>query len=150
MASTEVLTRVALKSDLPFVLEMIHGLAEHHGDGSTVTLEQLEVEAHDWHHLLVATIDEKVVAYASLMPVGQLQFGVRGMDMHHLFVLKEHRGVGVGRALINASLELSKQLSCKYMTVGTHPDNTATAEVYLAAGFERLPNAPRFQICIDG
>ena len=84
--------------------------------------------------MLVATIDEKVVAYASLMPVGQLQFGVRGMDMHHLFVLKEHRGVGVGRALINASLELSKQLSCKYMTVG----------------FERLPNAPRFRIGIDG
>jgi hypothetical protein len=37
VASTEVLTQVALKSDLPFVLEMIHGLAEHHGDGSTVT-----------------------------------------------------------------------------------------------------------------
>jgi hypothetical protein len=36
------------------------------------------------------------------------------------------------------------------MTAGTHPDNTAIAEVYLAAGFERLPNAPRFQICIDG
>jgi hypothetical protein len=52
--------------------------------------------------------------------------------------------------LINASLELSEQLSCKYMTVGTHPDNTATAEVYPAAGFEGLPNAPRFQIGIDG
>ena len=150
MASTELFTRIAEKMDLPFVLKMVHGLADHHGDDSTVTLEQLEVEAHDWHHLLVAILDEKVVAYASLMPVGQLQFGVRGMDMHHLFVDKKHRGVGVGRALINASLELSKQLSCKYMTVGTHPDNTAIAEVYLAAGFERLPNAPRFRIGIDG
>ena len=32
------------------------------GDGSTVTLGQLEVEARDWHHLLVATICEQVVA----------------------------------------------------------------------------------------
>lgn len=150
MASTELFTRIAEKMDLPFVLKMVHGLADHHGDDSTVTLEQLEVEAHDWHHLLVAILDEKVVAYASLMPVGQLQFGVRRMDMHHLFVDKKHRGVGVGRALINASLELSKQLSCKCMTVGTHPDNTAAGEVYLAAGFERLPNAPRFRIGIDG
>ena len=73
----------------------------------------LVLEHAEWHHLLVATIGEQVVAYASLMPIGQLQFGARGMDMHHLFVLKEHRGAGVGRALINASLELSKQLSCK-------------------------------------
>ena len=150
MASTEVFTRIAEKMDLTFVLKMVHGLADHHVDDSTLILEQLEVEAHDWHHLLVATIGEQVVAYASLMPVGQLQFGVRGMDMHHLFVDKKHRGVGVGRALINASLELSKQLSCKHMTVGTHPDNTAAGEVYLAAGFERLPNAPRFRIGIDG
>ena len=130
MASTEVFTRIAEKMDLTFVLKMVHGLADHHVDDSTLIFEQLEVEAHDWHHLLVAILDEKVTAYASLMPIGQLQFGVRGMDMHRL--------------------SCPKQLSCKCKTVGTHPDNTAAAEVYLAAGFERLPNAPRFRIGIDG
>ena len=75
MASTEVFTRIAEKMDLTFVLKMVHGLADHHVDDSTLILEQLEVEAHDWHHLLVAILDEKVTAYASLMPIGQLQFG---------------------------------------------------------------------------
>ncbi|MFB0929900.1 MAG: hypothetical protein QMB38_00900 [Ascidiaceihabitans sp.] len=84
MASTEVFTRIAEKMDLTFVLKMDHGLADHHVDDSTLILEQLEVEAHDWYHLLVAILDEKVTAYASLMPIGQLQFGVRGMDMHRL------------------------------------------------------------------
>ena len=83
--------------------------------------------------------------------MGQLQFGVRGMDMQHLFVVAHNRGCGVGRTLIDASIELSKQLSCKFLTVGTHPDNTAAAQIYLAAGFDLLPDSgPRFRMRFDG
>jgi GNAT superfamily N-acetyltransferase len=82
--------------------------------------------------------------------MGQLQFGVRGMDLHHLFVKHELRGQGVGPALIDAAIGLSKAMSCQYLTVGTHVDNKVAAQVYLKAGFDPLPNSgPRFRMRLD-
>jgi ribosomal protein S18 acetylase RimI-like enzyme len=147
MTDHELTTRMLSSGDLPSVLEMIHALAAHHGDSSTLTQDELAQEARDWQRIIVACVGCKVIGYAALLPMGQLQFGVRGMDMHHLFVAAEHRGRGVGRALIDASVVLSKQLSCRYLTVGTHPDNFAAAQTYLAAGFDPLPDgAPRFRM----
>ena len=142
--------RSVAENDLPAVLEMIKALAAHHDDTPTVTLESLRRDAlgdAPWLILLVAEAQGRLVGYAGLCPLAQLQFGVRGVDMHHLFVAEDQRGTGVGRALIDASLERSKAMGCRYMTVGTHPDNKTAAEVYRAAGFEPLPPpGPRFQI----
>jgi GNAT superfamily N-acetyltransferase len=147
MTHLKLTTRQPIESDLPAVLDMIHALAAHHGDTSTLTLEGLSQEARGWHCIIVACAGQDVVGCAALLPMGQLQFGVRGMDMHHLFVVAAHRGRGVGRALIDASIAVSKQLNCKYLTVGTHPDNATVAQVYLAAGFDPLPDSgPRFRI----
>lgn len=151
MTKNDIKTRMLKDSDLPVVLDMVHGLAAHHGDICTLTLEGLAQEAQDWHRIIVACVGVEVVGYASLLPVEQLQFGVRGMDMQHLFVVAHNRGCGVGRTLIDASIKLSKQLSCKFLTVGTHPDNTAAAQIYLAAGFDLLPDSgPRFRMRFDG
>ncbi len=129
---------------------MIRDLAAHHGDEMPLTLDQLDQEGRDWHRILVARADDNVVGYASLLPLGQLQFGVRGMDLHHLFVASEHRGEGIGSALIAASIGLSRALSCQYLTVGTHPDNKVAAQIYLKAGFDPLPNSgPRFRMRLD-
>jgi ribosomal protein S18 acetylase RimI-like enzyme len=147
MTHLKLTTRQPIESDLPAVLDMIHALAAHHGDTSTLTLEGLSQEARGWHCIIVACAGPDVVGYAALLQMGQLQFGVRGTDMHHLFVVTAHRGRGVGRALIDASIAVSKQLNCKYLTVGTHPDNAAAAKVYLTAGFDPLPDSgPRFRI----
>lgn len=150
MAKLDLTTRIARDADLPAVLEMVHALAAHHGDDIPLTLEVLTAEARDWQRIIVACVGSEVAGYAALLPLGQLQFGVRGMDMHHLFVASSHRRNGVGRALIEASITLSKQLSCAYLTVGTHPDNKVAGQVYLAAGFEPLPvSGPRFRIRLD-
>jgi len=147
MTHLKLTTSQPIESDLPAVLDMIHALAAHHGDTSTLTLEGLSQEARGWHCIIVACAGQDVVGCAASLPMGQLQFGVRGMDMQHLFVVAAHRGRGVGRALIDASIAVSKQLNCKYLTVGTHPDNAAAAQVYLAAGFDPLPDSgPRFRI----
>ena len=142
--------RPVTEEDLPSVLNMIRALAAHHDDTPTVTLETLRRDAlgdAPWLIVLVAEAQGRLVGYAGLCPLAQLQFGVRGMDMHHLFVAEGQRGSGVGRALIDAAIARSKALGCRYMTVGTHPDNEKAAEVYRAAGFEPLPPpGPRFRI----
>ena len=151
MTRLDVKTRMLIDDDLTAVLDMVHALAAYHGDTSPLTLDGLAHEARDWHRIIVALVGSEIVGYASLLPLGQLQFGARGMNMHHLFVAAEHRRSGVGRALVDASVALSKQLSCKYLTVGTHPENIAAGQVYVAAGFDLLPvSGPRFRIRLTG
>ena len=145
--------RLAMETDLPKVLKMAHALARHHGDTATLTLDDLRRDTlgdPPWVTVLVAERLERMVGYAALCPLTQMQFGVRGMDLHHLFVDPAARGTGVGRALISASLAESKKKACRFMTVGTHPDNKAAAQVYRSLGFETLPApGPRFRMKWD-
>ncbi|KIN62453.1 putative acetyltransferase protein [Sulfitobacter noctilucicola] len=146
----DITTRPLEHKDLPVLLEMVRDLAMHHGDTADVTRADLERDClgvTPWLQVLVAEVGGAVSGYAALCPLVQLQFGVRGMDIHHLFVRDVARGRGVGRALINASLELSRSLGCRYVTVGTHPDNAVAAAIYPRMGFDALPQpGPRFRI----
>ena len=142
--------RPAKAGDLPQVLEMIRALAAHHGDCATLTHQTLERDVlcdTPWITVLVAETLGGMLGYAALCPLVQLQFGLRGMDMHHLYVVPEVRGQGIGSALIHASIAQAGRKGCRYMTVGTNPENTIAAEVYRAAGFEALPPpGPRFGV----
>lgn len=147
---TDLTLRPIEPRDLRHVHAMVQALAAHHGDACTLTEDALARDALSdppWLRVIVAERDGVLVGYAALCPLAQLHFGVRGMDMHHLFVVEHARGTGVGRALIDASLAHCRDEGCRYMTVGTHPDNAAAAAVYRAAGFEDLPPpGPRFRM----
>jgi len=134
------------ESDLPDVLAMIHALAVHHGDVAMVTPEDLRRDAlgpHPWLHVLVA----KGSGYCALHGQAQLHFGVRGMEVHHLYVHPAQRGAGIGRALMQAAQAYAQGLGCRYLTVGTHVDNTAAQAMYRAIGFDRLDReGPRFRV----
>lgn len=83
------------ETDLEDVLEMIHGLAVHHGDIATVTVDDLRRDTlgpAPWVQILVAP----AMGYAALTPLAQMQFAVRGMDVHHLFVREPREGKGSG------------------------------------------------------
>ncbi len=149
---TQTTLRPLKPEDLPDLLEMIEALAAHHGDQPLTTRQDLERDClgpAPWLHVLIAEREGVIVGYTALCPLAQLQFGVRGMDMHHLFVRPGARGTGVGRSLIDGALRLSKDMGCRYVAVGTHPDNTVAAAVYRAIGFQdRPPPGPRFSIRI--
>lgn len=146
----QITTRPATPSDFDDICAMAHALAAHHGDEATLTIADLRRDFgpdQPWGILLVAGVNDTLAGYATLCPMMQLQFGVRGMDMHHLFVKAQHRGQGVAKALISASIREAKEKACRFLTVGTDPDNIAAQNVYLAAGFTRRPvPGPRFSM----
>lgn len=149
---SRITTRPALQNDLPVVVEMAHGLAAFHGDEATLTVETLARDAMGtppWITLLVAELQGRLIGYAALCPLVQVQYGVRGMDMHHLFVREESRGTGAGRALIKASAAAASAQGCRYLAVGTHPDNMAAQAFYEGVGFTRTTGGPRFRIKLD-
>ncbi|QFT57886.1 Aminoglycoside N(6')-acetyltransferase type 1 [Sulfitobacter sp. THAF37] len=129
---------------------MVRALAAYHGDTASLTPEDLARDtlgAAPWLTLLVAEGAEGLVGYAALFPLAQLQFGVRGMDMHHLFVRQERRRCGVARALVAASVTFAQGRGCRFLAVGTDPDNTAAQRTYDNLGFTRAPQAgPRFRM----
>ncbi len=149
----QITTRLAQANDMPALLEMVHGLAAHHNDTSTLTLAMLERDVlgdAPWMTVIVAAHAANLLGYAALCPLAQLQFGVRGMDMHHLYVQPEARGQGVAKQLITASIAQSKSMGSRYLMVGTHPENTAAQQMYRTAGFSVMPApGPRFRMKFD-
>lgn len=144
-----ITTRPATPDDLSEVVLMAQALADFHSDTATLTVQSLARDAlgtPPWITLLVAEQTGCLQGYAALCPLIQLQFGVRGLDMHHLFVKPQARGTGVGRALIKASVKAAETQGCRYLGVGTHPDNTSAPEFYENAGFDRTPGGPRFRM----
>lgn len=148
----KLLVRRVEGRDIPVVLGLVRTLAEFHDDAATITEHSLSRDALGdipWVTLLVAEFDGQVIAYTAMSPLVQLQFAMRGMDMHHLCVAEEFRGQGVGAALITAAKEEARAQGCAYLSVGTHPDNHTAQSVYLRAGFERRdPTGPRFRILL--
>ncbi|AXI44950.1 GNAT family N-acetyltransferase [Sulfitobacter sp. SK012] len=145
----QVITRRSVAEDLPDVLKLVQALAAHHGDTPMATLESLRRDClgpAPWVTVIVAEADG-IVGYAALCRLAQVQFGVRGMDIHHLFVARAQRAKGIGRLLIEASIAEAAAQQCRYLTVGTHPENDVAPRVYLNAGFDALPPpGPRFRI----
>lgn len=143
----------ATVADLECIHQMVHALAKHHGDVATPSkreLEEILFPQNPWLITLVAKINSETVGYAVLCPLIRLQLGSRGLDIHHLFVVPDMRGKGIGTALIKSSIDVAQKTGCSYVTVGTRPDNISAQKTYEAFGFERKKSGPRFNKKIDG
>ena len=62
-----------------------------------------------------------------------------------LYVVPGHRGRGLGRALLDAALELARGTGADYMCLATSEDDVAARSLYESSGFihrERDPDGP--------
>jgi GNAT superfamily N-acetyltransferase len=144
--------RPAHRDDVPALLDLIGQLAAHHGDKASTSADALLRDAFatpPWIEILVAESDARLIGYTVLCPLYRAQFAQRGLDMHHLFIVQDWRGKGVGRALIEAMVERARELGCAYVKVGTHPDNAAAQKFYLAYGFQPAPQGPQFGLILE-
>ena len=136
-------------SDAARIIEMVGKLAQHHDDVAAISPDLLRRDvfgAAPWIYILVAETRDALIGYVALCGLSRLQFGQRGMDMHHLFIEDGWRGHGVGRSLVAASKIKAINLSCSYMTVSTHPDNHKAQAFYRALGFACSTPLPRFSL----
>ena len=142
--------RHASPADGPRIVQMVGQLAAHHDDTPSLTLADLSRDLFcetPWISILVAEMGGELIGYAAMCGLIQLQFGARGMDLHHLFTDPACRGRGIGRGLVEACKLEATSLSCRYLTVGTHPNNHAAQAFYASLGFERRDaHPPRFSI----
>ena len=62
--------------------------------------------------------------------------------LEELYVAPARRGEGLGRALLNAVLELSHDAGAKDILLGTSVDDTAARALYESAGFTNREGGP--------
>lgn len=142
--------RNARPVDTERIIQMVGRLAAHHGDTPNLTPDDLARDVFNenpWIFVLVAEAGDELAGYAAMSGLIQLHFGVRGMDMHHLFTETAFRRHGVGRSLVEACKIKARLLSCRYLTVSTHPDNHHAQAFYESLGFVRRDaHTPRFSM----
>lgn len=155
MENPDFTTRPAEKPDAAALLDMIARLASHHGNTPSITPETLDADLFSepaWISALVAQDrSQALIGYAIVCPLYRAQYGHRGLDLHHLFVMEDRRGQGVGKALVLAAIAEARRLRCRYFTIGATPDNLAAHRYYENLGFVRTPlSGERFTLVLDG
>jgi GNAT superfamily N-acetyltransferase len=134
--------RAATPADLPELVAMVQALAAHHGDTSQISEAALARDLfapQPWLQALVAEGSKRLIGYAALTQLTRLQYGQRGFDIHHLFVVADHRGRGLGKALITAILDHARAQGCSYITVSALEGNLPARAFYAAQGFQDAP-----------
>lgn len=127
--------------DIPALAGMVVALAAHHQDevvADTAALRRDCLGPAPWLEVRVAEDAGRLLGYAAGQRRVQMQFGHRGVDLHHLYVEGAVRGQGLGRALVGALRDWARGEGCAWMSVGTGPGNSAAQAFYLKLGFHPL------------
>ncbi|SDI27402.1 GNAT family N-acetyltransferase [Aliiruegeria lutimaris] len=145
-----VRVRRAERRDIQRLLEMATALAAHHGDVATTSARAIERDLFGTQacaKALVAERDGELAGYALLHSFPQMQWGLRILEINHLFVEDGQRGHGIGRLLVAACVSEARRQECGQMAVSTHPDNARATELYLSLGFQpRETGGTRFRL----
>ena len=80
--------------------------------------------------------------------VGLRQLDPISCEMKRLYVSPQGRGLGLGKALIDATIEIAIQLGYREMRLDTLSTMTAAISLYRKAGFVEIP--PYFETPLEG
>lgn len=82
--------------------------------------------------------DPEPVGVAVLAFTWTLEHGGLVAWLDELFVLPEHRGSGIGRALLRRALELAKEHGCRAVDLEVDGDHARAERLYQREGFSTL------------
>ena len=133
---------------------LIAALAAHHDDVAQVRPCDVVRDClgpRAMARVLVAERGGRLVGYAALFPVMQMQLGRRGAELHHLFVAEDLRGAGLGTALVAAARDQAREMGADYMALGASEENLRAHGFCGAQGFEAANAAgKRFRMQLGG
>lgn len=136
-----LIIRTATVLDIPQVHEMMSLLAQHHGDTATITRQEMQAQIFDQARgrIVVAAEEEGLVGYALLLARPNLVTGGVGHDINHLFVVEWRRRAGIGRALIAALREVSRDEGAEGLTISAQAENQGAIKAYREMGLQEMP-----------
>jgi L-amino acid N-acyltransferase YncA len=128
--------RVMRAGDWPAVSDIYEaGIATGHATFETsATTWQHWDDTHVTDHRLIAVADGEVAGWAALSTVSdRCVYG--GVAENSIYIHPEHRGRGVGRALLAALIASSEAAGIWTVQTGIFPENTASVALHERCGF---------------
>jgi GNAT superfamily N-acetyltransferase len=116
-ANADLTIREATPHDLPIILRMIQGLAEYErlAEQCQATEEKLRRTLFGeprYAESVIASLGAEAVGFALFFHNYSTFAASPGLYLEDLFVLPEHRGLGVGRALLRHLARLAVSRDC--------------------------------------
>ena len=149
----ELLVRNAVASDaraLRDVMQRTHAETDYllsYPDEQSVDDEQearslAETERSDNEVELVAVVDGRIVGSAGVAAVGGRR-KVAHRGRFGISVLQEYWGMGIGRVLVEASIDCARRAGYTQLELEVVADNQRALSLYRRAGFEEYGRNPR-------
>jgi AraC family transcriptional regulator of adaptative response/methylated-DNA-[protein]-cysteine methyltransferase len=88
-------------------------------------------------HIFVATKEGKLIAMTNLLYTTSTALGGKVGIIEDVIVAFEHRGKGIGKAILEHVIEYAKRKKLKRITLFTDEDNFQAQDFYQALGFQR-------------
>ena len=101
-----------------------------------------ETERSDNEVELVAVVDGEIVGSAGVAAVGSRR-KVAHRARFGISILKEYWGMGIGRVLMEASIDCARQAGYTQLELEVVADNERAVLLYRCAGFEEYGRNPR-------
>lgn len=133
--------RPASEADVPVILSLIRGIAEYEKLSHEVTATESEVReslfgARPYAECLLGCVDGEPVGFAVFFHNFSTFLAKPGLYLEDLFVRPEHRGCGLGKALIKAVAKIAVERGCGRYEWTVLDWNQPAIEFYQSLGAE--------------
>jgi GNAT superfamily N-acetyltransferase len=141
--------RSAAERDIPQILAFIRGLAEyeklaHQCVATEDALRKTLFGPRPYADVLIARLDHVAVGFALFFHNYSTFLARPGIYLEDVFVLPEHRGAGVGKALLKRVAQIARERDCGRLDWSVLDWNESAIEFYKRIGATVMPD---WRIC---
>ena len=135
--------RPATPADVGQILAFIHALAVYEREPDAVKATEADLLEHGfgenpYYSCLIAELDGVPAGFALYFYNYSTWLGRPGLYLEDLFVLTEHRGAGIGKALLQRLAQIAGEKGCGRMCWEVLDWNRPAIDFYQAMGAEIL------------
>ena len=147
--SNSIQIRQATAEDVPTILSFIRGLAEyeklaHQCVATEESLRHTLFSEKRYAEVLIAHLDNRPVGFALYFHNYSTFIAKPGIYLEDLFVLPEHRGKSVGKALLASVARIARERNCGRLEWSVLDWNEPAIEFYTRIGAKVMPD---WRIC---
>ena len=105
-----------------------------------------ELKQHPCALILFAKADDKIVGICTCFYAYSTFLAKPLLNIHDIYVSESHRGIGVGKRLIQSLEEIAHKKGCGKITLEVRKDNLNARDLYKSQGFTEAPHSMFFWI----